>query len=188
MSFWTLLFIAVGVSADAFAVALTKGLHMRRFNLRHTLVISATFGIFQAAMPLIGWLLTSQFARYITGIDHWIAFILLALIGGKMIWEAFSPADDTEADTDKLNIKRLLILAIATSIDALAVGITLAFIPVSITGAITLIGATTFLFALLGVIIGRQVGARFGKPAEIIGGLILILIGSRILLDHLGIW
>lgn len=188
MSFWTLSLIALGVSADAFAVALTKGLHMRRFNLRHALVIAATFGVFQAAMPLIGWLLASQFARYITGVDHWIAFILLALIGGKMIWEAFSPADDTEADTDKLNIKRLLILAVATSIDALAVGITLAFIPVSITGAIALIGATTFLFAFLGVVIGRRVGARFGKPAEIIGGLILILIGSRILLDHLGIW
>lgn len=188
MSFWTLFLIALGVSADAFAVALTKGLHMRRFNLRHALVIAATFGVFQAAMPLIGWLLASQFARYITGVDHWIAFILLALIGGKMIWEAFSPADDTEADTDKLNIKRLLILAVATSIDALAVGITLAFIPVSITGAIALIGATTFLFAFLGVVIGRRVGARFGKPAEIIGGLILILIGSRILLDHLGIW
>ncbi|MCU1407240.1 MAG: manganese efflux pump [Glaciihabitans sp.] len=187
MSFWALLLIAVGVSADAFAVALTKGLHMRRFNLRNALVIAGTFGVFQAVMPLVGWFLGSQFARYITEFDHWIAFGLLLLIGGKMLWEAFSSHEDKERDYDRLQVRELLILAVATSIDALAVGITFAFIPVSITGAIAVIGVTTFAFALLGVFVGRRVGARFGKPAEIVGGVVLILIGTRILLEHLGI-
>ncbi|MET0956345.1 MAG: manganese efflux pump MntP family protein [Cryobacterium sp.] len=188
MSLWALLFIALGVSADAFAVALTKGLHMRRFDLRHALVIAVTFGLFQAVMPLIGWLLGSQFAQYIEGFDHWIAFGLLGLVGGKMLWEAFTADEDAERDTDTLNVRELMVLAIATSIDALAVGVTLAFLPVSILGAVGLIGATTLVVAFLGVLIGRRVGARFGKPAEIAGGLILVFIGTRILLDHLGIW
>jgi len=188
MSLWALFFIALGVSADAFAVALTKGLHMRRLNLRHAAVIAVTFGLFQAVMPLIGWLLGSQFAQYISGFDHWIAFGLLALVGGKMLWEAFCAHEDTERDSDALNVRELLVLAVATSIDALAVGVTLAFLPVSILGAVSLIGVTTLVVAFLGVVVGRRVGARFGRPAEIAGGLILILIGTRILLDHLGIW
>jgi putative Mn2+ efflux pump MntP len=188
MTFGALLLIAVGVSADAFAVALTKGLHMRRFNLRNALVIAVAFGAFQAIMPLIGWMLGTQFARYITEFDHWVAFGLLLLVGGKMLWEAFSAHEDTERDFDRLDLRQLLVLALATSIDALAVGITLAFVPVSIVGAISLIGATTLVLAFLGVVVGRRVGARFGKPAEIAGGVILILIGTRILLDHLGIW
>lgn len=188
MTFWSLSVIALGVSADAFAVALTKGLHMRRFNVRNALIIATTFGLFQAIMPLIGWVLGSQFARYITGIDHWVAFGLLLLVGGKMLWEAFSPHEDTDTDYDRLNVRRLIVLAFATSIDALAVGITLAFVPVSIVGAVTLIGVTTLVLSFLGVFIGRRVGARLGKPAEIAGGLVLILIGTRILLDHLGIW
>lgn len=188
MTFWPLFLIALGVSADAFAVALTKGLHMRRFHLRDALLIAVTFGVFQAVMPLIGWILGTQFARYITGIDHWIAFGLLLLVGGKMLWEAFRTHEDTEDDYDRLSLRELLVLALATSIDALAVGITLAFVPGSITAAITLIGATTLVLAFLGVVIGRRVGARFGKPAEIAGGLILILIGTRIFLDHLGVW
>jgi putative Mn2+ efflux pump MntP len=185
MTFWALLLIAVGVSADAFAVALTKGLHMRRFNLRNALIIALTFGVFQAGMPLIGWLLGSQFASSISGFDHWIAFGLLLLVGGKMLWEAFTGGDDKAEDYDRIKPRELLVLALATSIDALAVGVTLAFIPVSITGAISLIGVTTFLLAFLGVVIGRRVGARFGKPAEIAGGIILILIGTNILVDHL---
>jgi putative Mn2+ efflux pump MntP len=188
MTFWALLFIALGVSADAFAVALTKGVHMRRFNLRNAVVIALTFGLFQALMPVLGWLVGTQFARYITEVDHWVAFGLLAIVGGKMLWEAFSTHEDTERDTDTLDVKQLLLLAIATSIDALAVGITFAFVPVSIGGAATLIGVTTAAFAFAGVVIGRRVGARFGKPAEIVGGVVLILIGTRILLDHLGVW
>ncbi|MBX0299200.1 manganese efflux pump MntP family protein [Cryobacterium sp. 1639] len=188
MSFWALFLIALGVSADAFAVALTKGVHMRTFTLRHAMVIALTFGLFQAVMPLIGWMLGSQFARYITEFDHWVAFGLLLLVGGKMLWEAFSAHPDTERDFDRLDIRTLLVLALATSIDALAVGITLAFVPISIGWSIALIGATTFVLALAGVVIGRRAGARFGKPAEIVGGIVLILIGTRILLDHLGIW
>lgn len=185
MTFWPLLLIALGVSADAFAVALTKGLHMRRFNVRHALIIAGTFGLFQAVMPLIGWVLGTQFAPYITSVDHWVAFGLLALVGGKMLWEAFSSHDDTEQDFDRINTRQLLVLALATSIDALAIGITLAFLPGSIIEAVILIGVTTFALAFLGVVIGRRVGRRFGKPAEIAGGLILILIGTKILIDHL---
>ena len=185
MTFVALFFIAVGVSADAFAVALGKGLHMRRFNLRNAVIIALAFGVFQAVMPLVGWLLGSQFAAYIRDFDHWIAFGLLLLVGGKMLWEAFSAHEDTERDFDAINPRELLVLALATSIDALAVGVTLAFVDVSIVGAITLIGVTTLVLAFLGVVVGRRVGARFGKPAEIAGGVILILIGTRILFDHL---
>ncbi|MBF4619252.1 manganese efflux pump [Clavibacter sp. VKM Ac-2873] len=187
MTFLPLLLIAVGVSADAFAVALTKGVHMRTFHLRNALVIAVVFGVFQAVMPLIGWLLGTSFAASITGVDHWITFGLLLLVGGKMIWEALSAHEDTEKDYDRLNVRELLVLALATSIDALAVGITLAFLPGSIVDAILLIGATTLVLAFAGIVIGHRVGARFGKPAEIAGGIILILIGTRILLDHLGI-
>jgi putative Mn2+ efflux pump MntP len=188
MTFLPLLLIALGVSADAFAVALTKGLHMRRFNLRHAVVIALTFGLFQAVMPLLGWLLGTQFAQYITEFDHWVAFALLLLVGGKMLWEAFSAHEDTERDYDRLDVRQLIVLALATSIDALAVGITFAFVDVSIGWAVTLIGVTTAVLAFVGVVVGRRVGARFGKPAEIAGGVVLILIGTRILLDHLGIW
>ena len=188
MSFWALLFIALGVSADAFAVALTKGLHMRRFNLRHAIIIALTFGAFQAVMPLIGWLLGSQFAHYISGFDHWIAFGLLAIVGGKMLWEAFTAQPDTERDSDSLNVRELMLLAIATSIDALAVGVTLAFLPVGILNAVVLIGITTLLVTFVGVVVGRRVGARFGKTAEVAGGVLLVVIGTSILLEHLGIW
>lgn len=188
MSFWPLLLIAIGVSADAFAVALGKGLHMRRFNYRYALIVAATFGAFQALMPLVGWLLGSQFADYITEFDHWIAFGLLAAVGGKMLWEAFSSHEDTEKDVDSVNVRELLVLAIATSIDALAVGISFAFLPdVPITGAIVLIGVTTLVISFVGVVLGHRVGIRLGKPAEIAGGVILILIGLRILTDHLGL-
>jgi len=185
MSFWALFLIAVGVSADAFAVALGKGMHMRRFNLKNAIIIAATFGLFQAAMPLIGWLLGTQFAPYIGAFDHWIAFVLLGLVGAKMLWEAFTSHEDTAKDYDRINVRELLVLAFATSIDALAVGVTLAFIPVSITGAVLLIGVTTLALSFVGVYVGRRVGARFGKPAEIAGGVILILIGTKILIDHL---
>ncbi|ROS52683.1 manganese efflux pump MntP family protein [Frigoribacterium sp. PhB24] len=187
MSFWALFLIALGVSADAFAVALGKGLHMTRFSVRHALVIAVTFGAFQALMPLLGWLLGSTFAQYIAPFDHWVAFGLLALIGGKMLYEASSSGEDDEQDTDRLNLRELAVLAIATSIDALAVGVTLAFLPVSIGWAILVIGVTTAVLTFVGVLVGRRVGATFGKPAEIAGGVILIVIGASIVLEHTGV-
>lgn len=188
MTFWPLFLIALGVSADAFAVALGKGLHMKTFNLRHAVVIALTFGLFQAVMPFLGWLLGTQLADYITSIDHWVAFGLLVLIGGKMLWEAFSSHEDTEKDSDALDVRELLVLAVATSIDALAVGISFAFLSVSIGSAVVLIGVTTTVATFIGVAVGRRIGLRFGASAEIAGGLILCFIGVRILLDHLGLW
>ncbi len=178
MSIWSLLLIAIGVSADAFAVALGKGLHMRKFNYRYAFIVAGAFGVFQAVMPLIGWLLGTRFADYITDVDHWIAFGLLAAVGGKMLWEAFSSHEDDEQDTDSVNVRELLVLALATSIDALAVGISFALIPnIPIAPAIVLIGVTTFVISFVGVVLGHRVGIRLGKPAEIAGGVILILIG-----------
>lgn len=187
MSLLTLLAIALGVSADAFAVAIGKGLGMRRFDLRATVSIALAFGGFQALMPLIGWLVGSQLQRVITEFDHWIAFGLLAAIGGKMLWEARHGDDET--DNEQLTPRELLVLAVATSIDALAVGITFAFlpVPVAIVPAVLLIGATTAIVATAGVVIGQRAGAHWQRPAELAGGVILIMIGLRILLDHLGI-
>jgi putative Mn2+ efflux pump MntP len=188
MSFSTLFLIALGVSADAFAVALGKGLHMRTFNYRGALIVALAFGAFQAIMPVIGWLLANSFADYIRDYDHWIAFALLSVIGGKMLWEAFSSHEDDEQDTDSINIRELLVLAIATSIDALAVGISFAFLPdVPIGGAAILIGLITFVISFIGVVVGHRVGNKLGKPAEIAGGVILILIGFSILFEHLGV-
>lgn len=187
MSFWTLLLIALGVSADAFAVALGKGLHMKTFNLRHAVVIALTFGVFQAGMPVLGWALGTRFAGSIESVDHWIAFGLLALIGAKMIWEAVRPGDDDAEDTDALDLRELGLLAVATSIDALAVGISLAFLDVPIVGAAGLVGVTTAVLAFVGVVVGRRVGARVGRPAEIVGGLVLVGIGTSILLEHTGV-
>jgi putative Mn2+ efflux pump MntP len=189
MSFWQLFLIAVGVSADAFAVALGKGLHMRHLRYRNALIIAITFGLFQAIMPLIGWLLGTRFADYIADYDHWIIFALLALVGGKMLWEAFSSHEDTEKDSDSIDVRELLVLAIATSLDALAVGVSFAFIPdLPVGPAVTLIGVTTAVISFAGILIGHRVGIRLGKPAEIAGGVILILIGLRILFEHLGIF
>jgi putative Mn2+ efflux pump MntP len=187
MSFWALFLIALGVSADAFAVALGKGLHMRRFDVRHAVVIAVAFGVFQAGMPLLGWLLGTTFAQYIAGVDHWVAFGLLALVGGKMLWEALRGGQDDAEDTDRLPVRELLVLSLATSIDALAVGVTLAFLPVSIGWAVLLIGITTAVLSFVGVVVGRRVGARFGRPAEVVGGVVLILIGVQIVLEHTGV-
>ncbi|GLY30780.1 manganese efflux pump MntP family protein [Kineosporia sp. NBRC 101731] len=186
MSFLTLLIIAVGVSADAFAVAVAKGLHLKRLTFRDAGGLAIGFGLFQALMPLVGWLLGRSFSSYITGIDHWIAFGLLGVIGVKMIREALSP-DEEEDASDRIELRELLVLSVATSIDALAVGISFAFLSVSILPAVALIGAITTVLTLVGVIIGRQAGGRIGRPAEIAGGVILILIGTRILIDHLGV-
>lgn len=189
MSFWPLVLIAVGVSADAFAVALGKGLHMRQFNYRNGLIIALTFGAFQALMPLLGYFLGTRFAEYIRDYDHWLAFALLAGVGGKMLLEAFSDHEDTEQDEDSIKVRELLVLALATSIDALAVGISFAFLPnVPIVAAVALIGVITLVISFAGVVLGHRVGNRLGKPAEIAGGVILILIGINILFEHLGVW
>lgn len=186
MSFVELLLIAIGLSADAFAVALGKGLSMRKINYKAGLVIAFAFGLFQALMPLIGWLICRNFKQYITAVDHWIAFVLLAFIGVKMIVDTIREKED-ELKEFRLDYKELLLLAIATSIDALAVGITFAFLDVSIGSSILLIGIVTFLLSFAGVLIGNRFGQKFRKKAEIAGGIVLILIGLKILLEHMGV-
>lgn len=188
--FFTLLLMGVGLSMDAFAVSICKGLSMRKVNKKQCLAIGLFFGGFQALMPFIGWVLGSQFEQYITSIDHWIAFILLGFIGGKMVVEAIREKDEA-VEVGKmdppLDLKEMFILAIATSIDALAVGITFAFLQVPIVEAISIIGITTFVISVIGVYVGNFFGNRYKKKAELAGGMILILIGLKILLEHLGI-
>ena len=181
-----LVLLAVGLSMDAFAVSICKGLGMKKINLKVAVVLGLFFGGFQAGMPVIGWALGSQFMGIIGPIDHWIAFILLAFIGGKMLWEAFTEESDNK-NAEKIDLVEYLVLAIATSIDALAVGISFAALSVDIVPAVSLIGITTFIFSIAGVAIGHTFGARYEKPATIVGGVVLILIGLKILLEHLGI-
>ena len=184
-----LFLVALSLSMDAFAVAVCQGLCMPKLNLRHGAVIALFFGGFQALMPILGWVLGSQFASYIQNFDHWVAFVLLALIGGNMIREAMSPEDEeTACAVDYwLDYKQLFLMAIATSIDALAVGVTFAFLRVKIVPAVTLIGCTTFCLSLVGVVVGNFFGARYKRRAELTGGIILVLLGLKILLEHLGI-
>lgn len=185
-----LILIGIGLSMDAFAVAVCKGLNMRKVNYKQTFIIALFFGGFQAIMPLIGWVLGKQFEQYITSIDHWIAFGLLLLIGGKMIWEVFKEDEEEGcscACAVKFDLKELFILAIATSIDALAVGITFAFLKLNIWMPISLIGVITFGLSIVGVMIGNKFGERYKSKAELAGGIILILIGLKILLEHLGV-
>lgn len=186
-----LVLLAIGLSMDAFAVSICKGLGMKKINLKVAVVLGLFFGGFQAGMPVIGWALGSQFMSIIGPIDHWIAFILLAFIGGKMLREAFTEDEDEDEsdgkDAEKIDLGEYLILAIATSIDALAVGISFAALSADIVPAVSLIGITTFIFSVAGVAIGRIFGARYEKPATIVGGVVLILIGLKILLEHLGI-
>ena len=183
-----LFLVAVGLSMDAFAVAICKGLGMKRLQVRQAAVIALFFGGFQALMPLIGWALGSQLAPIVMPVDHWIAFGLLALIGGKMIWDAFHEEDaEGEAVDAPLDLRELLMLAIATSIDALAVGVTLAFLQVDIVFSVLFIGVTTFVLSFAGVAIGHQFGGRWEKPSTIVGGMVLILIGVKILREHLGV-
>lgn len=189
MGFLEVFLIGVGLSMDAFAVAVCKGLCMKRLDVRQTAVIALFFGGFQALMPLAGWALGRQFESYITAVDHWIAFVLLALIGGKMLWEAFhgEGSDECPVDGAELDLKELALLAVATSIDALAVGITFAFLQVDIALSAAMIGATTFVLSAVGVAAGHFFGARFEKPASVVGGTVLVLIGCKILLEHLGV-
>lgn len=189
MGFVELLLIGVGLSMDAFAVAICKGLGMSRLNMKQAAVIALFFGAFQAIMPFIGWAAGSWLADLITPIDHWVAFALLAFVGGKMLWDAFHEEDDENPDQmdAKLDLKELLMLAIATSIDALAVGITFAFLQTDIVSSVAIIGCTTFVISFAGVAVGHFFGARFERPATIVGGVVLILIGLKILLEHLGV-
>ncbi len=185
MGFAELFLTAVALSMDAFAVSVCKGLSARRLRPWNAVETGLFFGGFQALMPLLGWLLGRQFESYITEIDHWIAFVLLAFIGGKMIWEVLRGGEDD--DSGSFALRELLILAVATSIDALAVGVTFAFLSVNIWSSIAVIGVTTFAFSVGGVYLGNRVGGRFHEKAELAGGVILILIGLKILLEHLGI-
>ncbi len=183
---WMALFtLAVGLSMDAFAVAVCKGLALQRVNWKHTALVGLWFGGFQALMPFLGFLLGVGFKDYITAVDHWIAFGLLGIIGGKMIKEALSQEEE-QADAS-LSCKTMLMLAVATSIDALAVGITFAFLEVNILAAVLFIGVITFVLSAAGVKIGNVFGTRYKAKAEIAGGVILILLGLKILLEHLGI-
>ena len=184
---WIELFLTgVGLSMDAFAVATCKGLSMRTLDKKRALLVGAFFGGFQALMPLIGWLLGKQFEHLITNIDHWIVFCLLGIIGGKMIYEALRGGEE-ECCPDTFGLKELTLLALATSIDALAVGISFAFLSVQILPSIAVIGATTFILSFAGVAIGCRFGAKYRKKATLAGGVILVLIGIKILLEHLGI-
>lgn len=185
-----LFLLGVGLSMDAFAVSVCKGLGMRKLNKKQALIIGLYFGGFQALMPFVGWLLGSQFQKYITSIDHWIAFILLGFIGGKMMIEAIREWNEEEV-VDVMDApidhKNMLVLAVATSIDALTVGITFAFLGTPIVAAITIIGITTMVISIAGVVVGNFFGSRYKSKAEFIGGLILVLLGLKILLEHLGI-
>ncbi len=179
-----LFLIAVGLSMDAFAVSVCKGLAMPKCTFKKVAIVGLWFGGFQALMPAIGYVLGAQFQEAIASIDHWIAFVLLALIGGNMIHEALDN-DEEEADAS-LNVKTMFLLAVATSIDALAIGITFAFLKVNIIPAVCFIGIVTFIISFAGVKIGNVFGARYKNKAEIVGGIILILLGLKILLEHLG--
>lgn len=183
MGFAELLLIAVGLSMDAFAVSICKGLSLKKLKLRHAVLVGLYFGGFQFLMPVIGWALGYRFEHIIESVDHWVAFGLLTIIGVGMIREA-KHADELN---DDLSFKAMLPLAVATSIDALAVGVTFAFLQVRILPAAGLIGVTTFLLSMLGVYIGHLFGLKYKAKAEIAGGVILILIGVKILLEHLGV-
>ena len=198
MGFIEIFLTGVGLSMDAFAVSICRGLQMRRsVNWKHLLIIAAFFGGFQALMPAIGYLLGSQFKDYIVAIDHWIAFALLAFIGGKMVYDVICDIREEkdgcescsceEKTEERLDIRQLALMAVATSIDALAVGITFAFLEVNLLLAVAVIGITTFALCALGVVVGHKFGSRFKNKASLAGGIVLILIGAKILLEHLGI-
>lgn len=181
-----LIILSVGLAMDAFAVAVCKGLSMQKMSWKKGLIIGGYFGIFQALMPLIGYMLGVNFQENIQSVDHWIAFILLGIIGINMLKEAIS--QEKENSNDSVNFKDMLILAVATSIDALAVGITFAFLKVNILLAVILIGVITFIISVAGVKIGNIFGDKYEKKAEFAGGIILILLGIKILLEHLNVF
>lgn len=181
-----IILIAVGLAMDAFAVSICKGLSMKKMDWKKAIIVGLYFGLFQGGMPVIGYLLGVGFEESIKFIDHWVAFGLLAFIGGNMIKEALSKKEDDEVD-DKVDFKTMVVLAIATSIDALAVGVTFAFLNVNIILAVSLIALITFVISCIGVKLGNVFGDKYEKKAELAGGIVLILIGLKILLEHLGI-
>ena len=185
MSLIELFLIAVGLSMDAFAVSICKGLSVRKAEPRHSLIVGAYFGGFQALMPAIGYVLGRQFESLITSVDHWIAFVLLGFIGGNMIREALK--GDAEEMDDSFTFRTMLPLAISTSIDALAMGVTFAFLQVQIVPAVLFIGVTTFVLSAVGLKVGNVFGAKYKSRAELFGGVVLVLMGIKILLEHLGI-
>ena len=185
MDLLTLLTLAVGLAMDAFAVSICKGLAMREKVLKKGIIVGLWFGGFQALMPTIGFFLGTQFKDQITSIDHWIAFVLLGLIGINMVKEALS--NDEEQADDSIAVKEMFMLAVATSIDALAVGITFAFLNVHIVSAASMIGVCTFLISFVGVKIGNIFGTKYKSKSELAGGIILILLGFKILFEHLHI-
>ncbi len=183
MSIFELFIIAVGLSMDAFAVSVCKGLSMQKMRLKYALIVGLYFGGFQAGMPALGYLLGTRFQDSIAAYDHWIAFILLGIIGINMIREALNPEE--ESCDVSIAIKDMMVLAVATSIDALAVGVTFAFLKVEILPAVSLIGITTFFLSAVGVKIGTVFGCRYKSRAELAGGCILVLMGAKILMEHL---
>ena len=186
MKLWELFMIAVGLSMDAFAVSICKGLCVKKADGRHMLIAGGYFGGFQALMPLVGYLLGIQFQTLIQEVDHWIAFVLLALIGLNMVKESREQEGEDVCQTNPFSWRSMLPLAVATSIDALAVGITFAFLNVPIIPAILLIGVTTFVLSGIGIRVGNIFGVKYKARAELAGGIILILMGLKILLEHLG--
>ena len=187
MSLIELFIVAVGLSMDAFAVAVCKGLSVQKLEKKQLFITGLWFGGFQGLMPLIGYLLGSTFERYITPIDHWVAFVLLGIIGANMIKESLSKEDEC-CDDSSFSVKSMFVMAVATSIDALAIGITFALLPeVNITAAVLFIGIITFTLSCIGIKIGNVFGAKFKSKAELAGGIILILMGAKILLEHLGV-
>lgn len=187
MELWEIMFLAVGVSMDAFAAAICKGMAARDAENKHSLLTGMFFGGFQAFMPLAGFYLGKSFSGYINTFDHWISFALLTIIGAKMIKESREDKDEESHCDEVFSLRNLTILAVATSIDALAVGVTFAFLEVSILPSVTIIGITTFIFSYFGVRIGTALGSRMQKLSELFGGSVLIFIGLRILLTHLNL-
>jgi len=185
MSLADVFLIGVGLAMDAFAVSVCKGLTMPKKSIGKAMIIAAYFAIFQILMPLIGYLVGAEFKGLVESVDHWIAFILLALIGGNMIREALS--GESENMNDDVSFRTMLPLAVATSIDALITGVTFAFMEVNLTQSLIIIGSVTFVLSAVGVALGRVVGEKLQKRAELVGGIVLILIGLKILLEHLGI-
>ena len=187
MSVLEILILAVGLSMDAFAVSICKGLAVKDISFKKAAIVGLWFGGFQALMPMTGYFLGSSFSNAIQSVDHWVAFILLSLIGANMIREALSRDEDAGRDSGSLSFKTMLMLAVATSIDALAAGITFAFLDVNIVGAVSIIGCTTCIISMAGAKVGSVFGTKYKSKAEMTGGVMLILLGLKILLEHTGI-
>lgn len=185
MGLFEVIVISIGLAMDAFAVSVCKGLSMKKMNWKNAIIIALYFGVFQAFMPILGYILGTSFNEVVKNVDHWIAFILLLAIGLNMIKE--SRDDELEKRNDKIDFKTMVVLAIATSIDALAVGITFAFLETNVMLSVIIIGIITFILSIIGVKIGNKFGDKFQNKAELTGGIILILIGLKILLEHIGI-